>query len=376
LPSEDAPAPAGAGLIAGRYFDGRSSRPVPCLLRLVAASGDRGVGLRLHAPHGPDATLPGALIHEFAAGNIEWPDAGQTRIAVVRFTGGGLVQAMEPAQLADALRKAGWRAPGMHAAAHRMASSWRALLAGVAVCTALSLAVWLYGVPAASTLITRVMPARWETELGSSTLEALDKTWLSPSKLEAARQAQITADFDALVKKAGLAASAPRYQLVFRSLRRKSSDAGGGANAFALPGGTLVMTDELVALAEPGAVLGVLAHELGHVQHRHATRIAVEGSLLGAAVALISGDVTSVVATLPVALVTLSFSRSHETESDCYAIALLARAGESPEPLARLLESIARPGAGMAGVLSSHPGTPERVQLLRGAPAGRNACGG
>ncbi len=48
-----------------------------------------------------------------------------------------------------------------------------------------------------------------------------------------------------------------------------------GANAFALPGGVLFMTDALVALAEPAAILGVLAHELGHVQQRHATRVVV-----------------------------------------------------------------------------------------------------
>jgi predicted Zn-dependent protease len=123
-------------------------------------------------------------------------------------------------------------------------------------------------------------------------------------------------------------------------------------------------------------VLGVLAHELGHVKYRHATRVAVESSLLGTAVALISGDPTSVIATVPVALATMSFSRSHETEADCYAVRLLARAGQSTEPLAKRLEAISKSqGGGMAGVLSSHPSTPARAQLLRDPAAVRQACG-
>ena len=268
----------------------------------------------------------------------------------------------------------------MHALAEKMASNWRALLAGVVACTAISAGVWLYGVPAASKIITHLMPTRWENQLADRTLEALDKTWLKPSRLSAEKQAQITADFDALVKKAAPNGQAPRYRLLFRAMgptdTQSESKPGDGANALALPGGVLVMTDALVALAEPAAILGVLAHELGHVQQRHATRVAVESALLGTAVALISGDPTSVLATVPVALATLSFSRSHELEADCYALGMLARAGHSPEALARLLETISEgQGGSMSDVLSSHPSTPTRVQLLRDPALAAKSCG-
>jgi Zn-dependent protease with chaperone function len=390
-------------LITARFFDGRVSQPVPCGLRLIPAT--RGaVALQLHslAPAGP-ATTPSTPWREFTASQIEWPDAGETRIAVIRFADGSQAQTLEPQRLSAALRSAGYRAPGLHALASKMASHRGALLAGVVACAAISAGVWLYGVPALSKVITHFMPTRWETQLADSTLDVLDKAWLKPSKLGADRQAQITADFDALVKKAAPDGSAPRYRLLFRSMGSllgqgekgekgekpgegktgNTGDTGGGGNAFALPGGVLVMTDELVAVAEPGAVLGVLAHELGHVKNRHATRMAVESSLLGTAIALISGDPTSVMATVPVALASLSFSRSHETEADCYALQMLARAGQSTEPLAQLLETISKgqrdqrgAGSGMAGVLSSHPSTPERVQLLRDPAAVKQACGG
>ena len=374
---------------------------MPCLLRLMPGVTRGAVALQLHslAPAGTTYAAS-APWREFTASQIEWPDAGETRIAVIRFADGSQAQTLEPQRLAAALRSAGYRAPGLHALAEKMASHWGALAAGVVACAAMFAVMWLYAVPALSAVITHFIPTRWETQLADRSLELLDKTWLKPSTLGADRQAQITADFDALVKKAAPDGSAPRYRLLFRSMgsmlgqrgkggkgekidnpvegKAGNTDdtAGGGGNAFALPGGVLVMTDELVAVAEPGAILGVLAHELGHVKNRHATRVAVESSLLGTAIALISGDPTSVIATVPVALASLSFSRSHETEADCYALQMLARAGQSTEPLAKLLETIARgQGGAMDGVLSSHPSTPARVQLLRDPAAIKQVCG-
>lgn len=394
LPFDTAtPKPAATSELLVRYFDGRSSQPVPCRLELVPTAKRGQVGLSLFfLPAGDNVAgaAPAPAQRQFLPGEIEWSDAGHTRIAVIRFADGSQAQSLEPRQLTAALKAAGYRAPGLHALAEKMASHWAALACGVVACAAISAGVWMYGVPAASKVIAHFMPTQWEAQLAETTLEALDKTWLKPSRLSSEQQSQIKADFDALVKKAAPGGSTPHYRLLFRSMgsmdaqtkkdgepsEASTSNPGRSGNAFALPGGVLVMTDELVAVAEPGAVLGVLAHELGHVKHRHATRVAVESSLLGTAVALISGDPTSVVAAIPVALASMSFSRSHEIEADCYAVRLLTLAGQSTEPLAGLLETISKnQGGGMAGVLSSHPATPARAQLLRDPAAFRQACG-
>ncbi len=108
---------------------------------------------------------------------------------------------------AAALKAAGYRAPGLYALAQKMASHRGALLAGVLACTAISAGMWLAGMSALSKVITQFRPTRWETQLADRALEALDTTWLKPSRLSAEKQAQITADFDALVKK-----SAPNGQ--------------------------------------------------------------------------------------------------------------------------------------------------------------------
>lgn len=371
-----------AGGLRVRFFDGLSSQPTLCLLTLVPSDGKNGVGLRLDCTSG-DASEP---LRAFTAAQIEWPDAGATRITVIRFDDGSQAQmdGRDAAALATALHAAGYRPPGLHALAQRMAASWRLLLLGTAACVGLSALVWLYGVPLAASAITRALPVPWDTQLGTQALQTLDQSWLKPSTLPDERRQQITRDFATLVQKAWPDGSAPAYRLEFRAARQRLKNPGpaSGANALALPGGTLVLTDELVAVAEPDALLGVLAHELGHVQRRHATRMAVEGALLGTGVAVIKGDVTSVLATAPVLLTTLSFSRAHELEADCYALATLQRAGASTQPLASLLETIAGAPAGgaadrvsnLSDVLSSHPSTPARAQLLRDAALARRSC--
>src|SRR2546430_17108618 len=84
------------------------------------------------------------------------------------------------------------------------------------------------------------------------------------------------------------------YTTLFRSLEFRQSFI--GANAFALPSGIIVETDDLVRLSRSdGEVLGVLAHELGHVKHRHTMRRLLEGS----ATALFISGVPGVVASTP-----------------------------------------------------------------------------
>src|SRR5690606_40050887 len=101
--------------------------------------------------------------------------------------------------------------------------------------------------------------------------------------------------------------------------------------AFAMPGGTILLTDELVQLAEAlqpqqpqqalTQILGVLAHEVGHVEHRHALRQFVQGTIVAAAVTWYLGDVSSLLAAAPTALLNTRYTRNFEREADAYAAA-------------------------------------------------------
>ena len=95
-----------------------------------------------------------------------------------------------------------------------------------------------------------------------------------------------------------------------------------GANAFALPSGIIVMTDELVEMAETDdELVAVLAHEVGHVRGRHALRQLLQAAGVSALAFALLGDVSSISALLSAApaLLHAKHSRDFEREADGFA---------------------------------------------------------
>jgi predicted Zn-dependent protease len=225
-----------------------------------------------------------------------------------------------------------------------------------------AVAVWglvEYGVPLLAKHVARALPPSVDAALGEQGLSALDRTFFAPSHLSEQRQqalralfAETTAD---LPDEEGL-------QLVFRSSPRI------GANAFALPSGTIVVTDELVSLARrDDELVAVLAHEIGHVVHRHALRRVLQDSTVVLIIAAVTGDVTSITslaATIPTVLVEAKYSRSFEREADDYALQYLRAHNIAPHYFADILLRMehARPSRGdIPDFLSTHPATEERI---------------
>lgn len=271
---------------------------------------------------------------------------------------GSVVEVANEAGLPDWLAKHGI-APRL---TERFESSWRWAFGAMIVTAVVVFGVWRYGIPAASQLIAARIPLAWETRLGEASIAMLDAPPFKPSKLDPARRAQISERFRELVATRGR--DVPKWELRFRQF-------GGGPNAFALPGGVIVLTDELVAKAEKAggddAILGVLAHELGHIDERHVLRGIVEASLASGLLGVIIGDFSSVLATVPATLLQLSYSRAHEADSDRFAIDLMRANGLSTAPLADLLEAMHDGTDGDNSLLSSHPATAERLRQLREA---------
>jgi predicted Zn-dependent protease len=184
---------------------------------------------------------------------------------------------------------------------------------------------------------------------------------LRPSGLLPARQKEIAA----LLRRAGEAAGAPdRFTLQMRD--------GGpiGANAFALPDGTIIVTDQLVQLAEQDEeILAVLAHEVGHVEGRHGMQRIAQSTALGMLLTLVTGDVSqvaAVVSALPAMLIEAGYSRDFEREADARAVSLLNAMGVPPSHLARFLERMQAKLGKESGPswLASHPPTKERMQAI------------
>jgi Zn-dependent protease with chaperone function/TPR repeat protein len=218
--------------------------------------------------------------------------------------------------------------------------------------------------PAAVEQIADRIPVEAEVALGRETLRGMERYFLQPTKLPAARQEALRTKFNTMARAADQ--SAP-YRLEFRASPVV------GPNAFALPSGIIVMTDELVKRARNDQeILAVLAHELGHVHHRHTMRRLLEGSATALIIAAVTGDIastTSLAAAAPTLLLQTKYSRDNEREADAYAVELMRKAGIEPRHfatiLARLEDDESRRG-GLPNFLSSHPPTEERAKLSGG----------
>jgi predicted Zn-dependent protease len=251
----------------------------------------------------------------------------------------------------------------------RILHRWESQPAYAAACIFLvAAALWALVtqvVPAGVERIAERIPIETEAALGRQALSGMDQHLLKPSQLPEARREALARKFGDMVRAAG---EATPYRLEFRSSPRI------GANAFALPSGIIVMTDEMVkASVDDAEVLGVLAHELGHVRHRHTMRRLLEGSVVVLIIAAVTGDVasaTSLAAAAPSVLLQMKYSRDNEREADRYAIEMMRKAGYDPGRLAALLRRIEaempkRIRAAVPDFLSSHPPTEEREALAR-----------
>ena len=232
-----------------------------------------------------------------------------------------------------------------------------------------------FGVPKLAEYVAKATPPAMEVKLGEQALASLDNQYgyFSPSKTAPIRKASIVV---ALKKLCLAIQDCPDYRLEFRS--------GGmiGPNAFALPGGIMVVTDEMVTLSKNNnEIIAVLAHELGHVKQRHAFRQSLQGVLSGLILAAVTGDVSSVASGLPTALMQMRYSRKHELEADDFALNALQKACLPPRAFADILQRLQdqafgglsqdklskktqpqRHSDGVPEMLSTHPNTLARVK--------------
>jgi Zn-dependent protease with chaperone function len=178
----------------------------------------------------------------------------------------------------------------------------------------------------------------------------------------------------------------PRGQEALDKLARELSPAGTRlnvrvvnikiVNAAALPGGNIVIFDELLTQADgPDEVAGVLAHEIAHIRRRHVTQALIREYGFGAFIAALGGSAGSKIDLLD----SLHYSRGAEAEADSDAIATLRRADISPLPTARFFDrlgrqekSLGRAGAGLQ-YLSTHPLSAGREQRFRGSAVAGHA---
>lgn len=148
-------------------------------------------------------------------------------------------------------------------------------------------------------------------------------------------------------------------------------------NAFALPGGKIIVFQKLLDVMEaPDEFAGVLAHEIGHVVERHPTEATLRSMGFSLFLTMLVGDssaLTEFLASLGIQAVESSYSRDHERTADRVAVDLLAAAGADPGKMARTFERLrkAQKEEGtlelgrLGALLSTHPPYDERIETAR-----------
>lgn len=146
----------------------------------------------------------------------------------------------------------------------------------------------------------------------------------------------------------------------------------GMVNAFAAPGGQIVLTRGLLETATgPDAVAAVLAHEIGHVERRDATRNSLRSAGSAGILALVLGDVAggSVMAILADNLLHSNYSRAIETKADTFALSMLNSADISSMGMASFFDQLEKAEGPvtqyMPAYLLSHPSTGTRADRAR-----------
>ncbi|MGC4060036.1 MAG: M48 family metallopeptidase [Aquabacterium sp.] len=322
------------------------------------------------------------LIRQVPLSKVQWPERTRHGFRLAHIADGGSIQALDASDWDTWTRQHKLGEPLVVKAQQ----SWRWTV--VATCLLLTVTVlgYWWGLPLAARAIAPLIPLSVDKQVGRTTLQAMDDQWLKPSKLQAADQAHWRARFDLAAQRDAQAHDGATPGLPIQWYFRQAPI---GPNAFALPDGSVIVTDELIDLLHDreDVLLGVLGHELGHVALRHGMRTLIQTGLLSAATSVALGDFSSVLAGAPVLLGHMAYSRDLEREADESAIRFMRHNDIRPSAMIVLFqrleawrrqEQARRPSGqgtsstpGLMGIaFSSHPPDAERIARFKAADQG------
>ena len=336
------------------YYDGRTAARVAVRVRVL---GERmhvlGESLELQVP--------------LAAVVADAPIASAPRS--LGLPGGAQLRTPDPAVHALFAR-----AGRLETLVHGLEQRWPFALGALVVIAVFACWAIFYGLPLAAEAIARQIPQRADAVIGESALAAIDRGMCQPSRLSVQMQERLQRDFARLV---GGLNDGHRYKLHLRNCPAI------GPNAFALPGGPVVLTDQLADFGRDfSEMTAVLAHEVGHVRLRHGLRTLLQGAGLAALISTLAGDaaaITSIAVTLPTVILQSGYSREFEDEADTFALGRMKEIGISPRAFADILDRLekARPGKGAPrsrDYFSTHPLTAARVERALAAETDLDRC--
>ena len=356
--------------ITGRYADGVQaiSRPV-----VVEASGN---ALRLFDPDAPAGE--NAQIDVWPFDDVVLLDNFGRRGA--RF---GRVNSADPRLTVDgeeAVERLRAQAPSIFKAIPPRRRPSLRLLALTFLAIG-SLVGTYFALPYLTGPVAMALPATWFEEIGRTSVEQIGWVLSDDDKVMCEDDAASVA-LHSLVERLGASLDDPPAVMIHVVN-------GGMVNAFAAPGGHIVILRGLIDFAEdPAELVGVVAHELAHAASRDAERGLVHQVGRDVLKRVLIGDASTVAEGLGVAaqfLLDLSHSREVEAAADALAIEMLTAAGMRTDGLASFFERLepradndedegeAASESFLPDILSTHPPSAERAIKAAQAGAGGEA---
>jgi len=326
-----------------------------------------GLSIKLEAeiriePNMITIVLPDNSVQKYLLDTVRFSDRVGNTPCTIRLPDGGLVEIFDNEALDNLLGFLPVKTRGRFV--HLVETKWPYMLASLAAIAASMVIILWFGVPLLSKTIAEKTPRRVSEMMTDKIMAIFDNRLLSPSGLTKKTQARYTRYFRKMTSRLD-----KKDAFDFRLLFREGNAI--GANALAMPDGRIIITDELVRLIsnEP-EFAGVMAHEAGHVVHHHGLRMALQGSMAAIIMIFLTGDMlssSSIIAAMPGILVERGYSRDFEREADLFALRYMKNNGIQPKHLASLLLKIERQQnmSDNSSILSTHPPTSERIQLLK-----------
>lgn len=245
---------------------------------------------------------------------------------------------------------------------HRYEAFGPRLLLVMGICLAGAWAIWRYGLDMLVAVAIWATPPAVLTQMDKASLQIIDLSMAENSRLSEQDRQKVLDIFAKLL--AALppdVAAGHEFDLQFRDMPSI------GPNAFALPGGTMIMTDDFLhEFPQTDVLAGVLGHEIGHVVAQHGIKRLYRSLGSAVLIAFLAGDVGPVLEDIVLegnVLLSLSHSRAQERDADAFGVRLAARAGYSPSGLITFFSRIAQMNRGIEGMqwMSTHPLSEARV---------------
>lgn len=261
-----------------------------------------------------------------------------------------------------------WRNDLKSVAPHLLAPRAQGVEGRVTVVTLVALAwslagAFLVGIPFAADPLARAMPERYRTQIA-------DISWSQVNQFtaqcdDADDATQVLNDLAYRMMEASNVANRDDIWITI-------ADAS-FPNAFALPDNSIIVTDELIGMAEhPDELTGVLAHEIAHIEHNHIMKNVIRQIGAGIFFDVVFGGAGAgqAIAIASVNLAGLRYSRGDEADADSRGMDYLDAAGISTGGIASMFERFQayEENAGVSDIptmLSSHPASRERADAAR-----------